>query len=120
MADVNLSQQQKIINKRCDPFTFELQKYSSRGVPVEKFSLRVKGEEVFPNIDLPVLFPEGRAISKSKYIDLQFLVSKIPEEYRDFYKKLKFEEENESKDFALSLRESSDEENCCHWKMQKE
>lgn len=111
IKEIDLSQQQVIINERCDPFTFKFKEYSLHSVPVVEISLRVRDDEVFPNMDLPLLFPEGKAISEFKYNDLQFLASNIPEEYGEFYKNLKFEKEDKSKDFALSLRESSDEEN---------
>lgn len=104
---INLLRQQTIRHDRDNPFVFIFKDYNSSEVEVP-LSLNIS--DTFESIELPPLFPEGRAISKMKYDDLQYLIKFIPAEHHDFYTKLKYDSINNPKDFALSLKESSDEE----------
>lgn len=109
---INLSKQQKIIYDRGDPLTMKFIEYNSGSPKSATFQLFGTNVSKFSDIHLPVLFPDGREISKKKFDDLQELSQFIPIEHHTFFKNLKFNPENNSEpDFAFSLRESSDEEN---------
>lgn len=106
----NLSNVHAIIHNRDAPFKMKFKVYGSTSSLEIPCALHSNNAETFSFVDLPVLFPEGRTISKEKYDDLQDLAKYIPTEYQEFYKNLKFEATTHVKDFALSLKESSDEE----------
>lgn len=105
-----LSNVQTIVHNRNEPFKIKFKNYGSAKSKEIPCKLRSNNVESFPVVDLPVRFAKGRAISRSKYDDLQDLAKYIPTEYQDFYKKLKFEATMDVKDYALSFKESSDEE----------
>lgn len=74
------------------------------------FELQMTSKKLsFCDINLNLLYPGGRPITKQKYDDLQTLLSLIPAEYHEFYRTLKYTESN-NKDYALAIRQSSDEE----------
>lgn len=109
---IDLSKQQKIIFDRTDPLMMKFINYDSGASTPDAFPLCGSVVNRFSDIHLPVLFPDGREISKKKFDDLQELSQFIPTEYHAFFKDLEFNPANDSKpDFAFSFRESSDEEN---------
>lgn len=111
IKEIDFSKIQTIIHDREDPLTIKCRAYDWAPSVFVSFKINVNNMENFPVITLPLLYPEGRAISKAKYDDLQDLAKYIPAEYQEFYKNLNFESTANLKDFALSLKESSDEEN---------
>lgn len=62
------------------------------------------------DIDLPLLYPNGRYISHLKYNDLKTFVDLIPNEYQNFYESLKYKVWNIEKDYAFSTLEINNEE----------
>lgn len=108
--DIDFSKIQTIIHDRKEPFIMKCRAYDWAPSVIVPFEIRVNNMENFPVIALPVLYPEGRAISKAKYDDLQNLAKYVPTENKEYYKNLKFDSIIDVKDFALSLKESSDEE----------
>lgn len=82
---------QTIIYNRGDPFILKVKEYDSRFSPAFEISLRKKNISNFSGIVLPVLFPNGRKISKKKFDDLIELSQYIPKKYHAFFQNLTFE-----------------------------
>lgn len=107
---INWFKIQKIIYNRHEPFMLHIKEYSPADAPVISLSLGKRGNEsIFHEIELNLLYEDGRAITKQKYDDLQSLLQYIPSEYHEFYQTLKFTDKTR-KDFELASRQSSDDE----------
>lgn len=96
------------MHKKGFPYTLEIKNYTSdesiivsldKGFDISKLKLE----------QLNCLYPNGRKISKVKYLDLQKLASLIPIEYRDYFKNISYDDESDNDS-------SSDEESVYHGK----
>lgn len=103
---INWFKIQKIIYEKENPFLLKIVDYGSE-LP-RTVSLHKRGSTNKFGIVLNRMYPNGRCITKQKYDDLQILSKNIPEKYRDFYRSLKYN--NDDKDFGLASRQSSDDE----------
>lgn len=106
---INWLNVQKIIYEKFSPFMLDFVNYgtdSKISISLQKKS----STEDFSLINLPYLFPEYREIAYPKYKDLQSLMKYIPEKYHGFYRSLKHDNCNLTKDYALADRQSSDDE----------
>lgn len=100
---------QKIIYERYSPFFLDVVEYGASSVM--SISLQKKGTtENFDLINLSYLYNESRKIAYLKYKDLQNLLKYIPEQYHGFYRDLKHDQDDSTKDFAYADCQS-DEEN---------
>lgn len=85
---------QRIVYERDDPFGLKIETRNSNVSSFIQISLRKRHVNRISNVVCPVLYPNGRAISRKKYKDLQDLVEYIPTKYHQFYQRLKFEVED--------------------------
>lgn len=107
---INWHQIQAIQYTRSESFTLRVMKISEKDVPFRTISLdkRVPVYK-FGNVELSLLYPQGREITKAKYEDLQSLLNLIPSEHHAFYRNLKYQNTSDH-DMGLAVRESSDED----------
>lgn len=107
---IRWSEYERITHYRDNPLTPKVTVFNNRpnqsDLPLKKMGVEVN----LSNIQLPLLFPIGRYISKKKFDDLQAHLKYFDADFHSFYKDLKFAQGKNDQDFVLSARESSDEE----------
>lgn len=106
---INWFRFQKIIYERENQFLLKSVDYGN-GDAVQTISLAKRGSNNVLRKKLNYLYPDGRPISKKKYDDLQQLSKNIPEQYRSFYRLLRYVDNSSIKDHGLAPFHSSDEE----------
>lgn len=95
---INWDNCQKIIYKRAEPFLFEVFEFNaSEGIPFKLNCIPT----VFNATNLIYSHEGPRSISKSKYNDLQQLLKHVPEKHQEFYRVLKHDDDDSTKDFSL-------------------
>lgn len=95
---INWENCQKIIYKRGQPFLFEVFEFNaSEGIPFELYCIPTS----FSATHLIYSYDGPRLVSKSKYNDLQQLSKHIPEKDHEFYRILKHDNDDSTKDFSL-------------------
>lgn len=100
----------KIIYEKENPFGFQIATSGLINEPLAKINFQKRHTNANFDVILPILYPNGRAITKKKFHDLQDLLEEIPAEFHTFYNELKYANNDDDKDYALCSRQSSDEE----------
>lgn len=106
---IRWSEYERITHYRDNPLTPKVTVFNSSNqsdLPLNKKGVTVD----LSNVKLPLLFPIGRYISQKKFDDLQAHLKYFDADFHSFYKDLKIVPDKNDKDFVLSARESSDEE----------
>lgn len=106
---INWFKIQKIIYEKENPFLLKICAYGIVNT-VQTVSLLKRGTSNVFGRTLSYMYPDGRPITKAKYDDLQQLLKNIPENYRSFYRSLRYANDNSIKDYGLALCQSGDEE----------
>lgn len=104
------SDYQKIICKRNSPFALDVVKYGKTST--ENIFLHTKyTPQQFTMTQITHSNRNEMTISKSKYDDLQSIAKYIPQNHREFYHSLKFDQNvQKNNDYALADHEVTDEE----------
>ncbi|GAB0098363.1 hypothetical protein DMENIID0001_140850 [Sergentomyia squamirostris] len=97
----------KLKYKRSDPYSLEMKTFAGNSHIVR---IQKKGKD-FTTAELPLLFPQGRAIPEAKRKDLEALMDFIPAESRNFYDEIIGNAEVEDYEFATipTIRQTSQE-----------
>lgn len=93
---------------RNEPFILHIKRYDD--VAFDIILRKQNANDKLSSVTLPILYPNGRKISKPKYNDLRDLIEHIPKKYHTFFESLKYSDSNADKDYVFSVRGSSDEE----------
>lgn len=92
----------KIQFEKETPFGFRIATYKSINKPLLNVNFLKRNIDAKIGGTLPILYPNGRPITKKKFNDLQSLLEYIPPDFHALYNELKYRDDDDDRDYALS------------------
>lgn len=100
---------QKIIYEKHNPLSLHYLTYGATSTQTISLQPTCTPDDFLVE-KLRYLYNDTRQIAMTKYNDLLALIKYIPAKYHDFYRELKHDENNSTKDYALADKPSDVEE----------